>query len=64
MTTFLVDVGDDNFCRVLPEKLDRSKSGLGRVGVMAFPPLAFRRSHRSCANGDTECGCSTRATRG
>ena len=42
MNTFLVHVGDDNFCRVLPEELDRSKSGNGRVKVMAFPPLGIQ----------------------
>jgi len=42
MNTFLVHVGDDNFCRVLPQELDRSKSGNGRVKVMAFPPLGIQ----------------------
>ena len=42
MNTFLVYVGDDDFCRVLPEELDRSKSGNGRVKVMAFPPLGIQ----------------------
>src|SRR5512136_2058940 len=42
MNTFLVHVGDDNFCRVLPEELDRSKSDDGRVKVMAFPPLGIQ----------------------
>ncbi len=42
MNTFLVFVGDDNFCRVLPKALDRSKSDNGRVKVMAFPPLGIQ----------------------
>jgi len=42
MKTFLVRVGDDNFCRVLPTELDRSKSDHGRVKVMAFPPLGIQ----------------------
>src|SRR5512136_919055 len=42
MNTFLVHVGDDNFCRVLPEELDRSKSDNGRVKVMAFQPLGIQ----------------------
>ena len=42
MNTFLIHVGDDNFCRLLPEELDRSKSDNGRVKVMAFPPLGIQ----------------------
>jgi anaerobic magnesium-protoporphyrin IX monomethyl ester cyclase len=42
MNVFLVHVGDDNFCRVLPAELDRSKSDNGRVKVMAFPPLGIQ----------------------
>ena len=42
MNTFLVHVGDDNFCRVLPRELDRSTSDNGRVKVMAFPPLGIQ----------------------
>ena len=42
MNTFLVHVGDDNFCRLLPRELDRSKSDNGRVKVMAFPPLGIQ----------------------
>jgi anaerobic magnesium-protoporphyrin IX monomethyl ester cyclase len=42
MNTFLVHVGDDNFCRVLPGERDPSKSGNGRVQVMAFPPLGIQ----------------------
>src|SRR5664280_1799678 len=42
MNTFLVYVGDDNFCRLLPEELDRSKPDGERVKVMAFPPLGIQ----------------------
>jgi anaerobic magnesium-protoporphyrin IX monomethyl ester cyclase len=42
MNTFLIYVGDDNFCRLLPEELDRSKPDGGRVKVMAFPPLGIQ----------------------
>jgi radical SAM superfamily enzyme YgiQ (UPF0313 family) len=44
MKTFLVHVGDDNFCQVLPAALDRSpaSNGQGRVKVMAFPPLGIQ----------------------
>ncbi len=42
MKAFLVHVGDDNFCRVLPKELDRSQSDHGRVKVMAFPPLGIQ----------------------
>jgi radical SAM superfamily enzyme YgiQ (UPF0313 family) len=42
MNVFLVHVGDDNFCRVLPEELDRSKSTSGRIKIMAFPPLGIQ----------------------
>jgi radical SAM superfamily enzyme YgiQ (UPF0313 family) len=42
MNTFLVHVGDDNFSRVLPERLSSSRSGNGRVKVMAFPPLGIQ----------------------
>lgn len=41
MNTFLVYVGDDNFCRVLPEELDRSKSGNGR-GKRVLLQFKFR----------------------
>ena len=40
--TFLIHVGDDNFSRLLPGELDRSKSDAGRVKVMAFPPLGIQ----------------------
>jgi hypothetical protein len=42
MNVFLVYVGDDDYCRVLPAALDRSKSENGRVKVMAFPPLGIQ----------------------
>jgi len=42
MNTFLVFVGDDNFCRVLPSELNRSKSDNGRVKAVAFPPLGIQ----------------------
>lgn len=42
MNTFLVHVGDNDFCRVLPRKLDRSREANGRLKVMAFPPLGIQ----------------------
>ena len=42
MDTFLVHVGDENFCRVLPKGLNSSKFSDGRVKVMAFPPLGIQ----------------------
>ena len=42
MNTFLVHVGDDNFCRLLPEELNQCQSGHERVKVMAFPPLGIQ----------------------
>jgi radical SAM superfamily enzyme YgiQ (UPF0313 family) len=42
MNTFLVNVGDDNYSRPLPERLNRSKTGNGRVQIMAFPPLGIQ----------------------
>jgi anaerobic magnesium-protoporphyrin IX monomethyl ester cyclase len=42
MKIFLVHVRDSNFCRVLPEELDRSGSGPGNLKVMAFPPLGIQ----------------------
>ena len=42
MNVFLVYVGDDDFCRVLPAALNRLKSDNGRVKVMAFPPLGVQ----------------------
>jgi len=42
MNVFLVFVGDDDFSRVLPAALNRSKSADGRIKVMAFPPLGIQ----------------------
>jgi radical SAM superfamily enzyme YgiQ (UPF0313 family) len=42
MNVFLVDVRDENFCRLLPEQLNRAGSGDGRIKVMAFPPLGIQ----------------------
>lgn len=42
MNVFLVHVGDDDFCRVLPKELDRSKNNDGRIKVMGFPPLGIQ----------------------
>ena len=42
MNIFLIYVRDDNFCRLLPERLNRSPSDDGRVKVMAFPPLGIQ----------------------
>ncbi|MGO8928835.1 MAG: B12-binding domain-containing radical SAM protein [Limisphaerales bacterium] len=42
MNVFLVYVGDDDFCRVLPAALNRSNSDNDRVKVMAFPPLGIQ----------------------
>ncbi len=40
--TFLVNVADENCCRVLPETLARSQPGNGRVKVRGFPPLGIQ----------------------
>ncbi|RJR43655.1 MAG: cobalamin B12-binding domain-containing protein [Deltaproteobacteria bacterium] len=42
MKVFLVFVRDDNFCRLLPKELDRSRSDNGRIKVMGFPPLGIQ----------------------
>jgi len=42
MNVFLIHVGDDNFCRLLPEDLGGSESTNGRIKVMAFPPLGIQ----------------------
>jgi anaerobic magnesium-protoporphyrin IX monomethyl ester cyclase len=42
MNVFLVHVGDDNFSRLLPERLNRSQPDEHRVKVMAFPPLGIQ----------------------
>jgi len=41
MNVFLVDVRDDDFCRLLPEALGGSSPGSARVKVMGFPPLGI-----------------------
>src|SRR5512143_3319014 len=42
MNVLLVNVGDDDFSRVLPKELDRSPHDPTRVKVMAFPPLGIQ----------------------
>jgi radical SAM superfamily enzyme YgiQ (UPF0313 family) len=42
MNVFLVYVGDENFCQLLPEKLNRSWGDGKRIKVMAFPPLGIQ----------------------
>jgi anaerobic magnesium-protoporphyrin IX monomethyl ester cyclase len=42
MKVFLVYVRDENFCRLLPQELDRSESNNGRIKVMGFPPLGIQ----------------------
>ena len=42
MKVFLVYVRDENFCRILPKKLNRSPSDNDRIKVMAFPPLGIQ----------------------
>jgi anaerobic magnesium-protoporphyrin IX monomethyl ester cyclase len=42
MNVFLVYVRDQNFCQILPEKLNGSRSEDGRLKVMAFPPLGIQ----------------------
>jgi anaerobic magnesium-protoporphyrin IX monomethyl ester cyclase len=42
MKVFLVYVRDENFCRLLPKELDRSRSDNGRIKVMGFPPLGIQ----------------------
>jgi anaerobic magnesium-protoporphyrin IX monomethyl ester cyclase len=42
MKIFLVDVRDDNYFRLLPEGLRRSRADAGRIPVMAFPPLGIQ----------------------
>jgi radical SAM superfamily enzyme YgiQ (UPF0313 family) len=54
MYVFMVYVRDDNFFRLLPEKISRRMPDDGRIKVMAFPPLGIqtlapvvrRRGHR------------------
>jgi len=42
MKVFLVYVRDQNFCRLLPKELDKSRSDNGRIKVMGFPPLGIQ----------------------
>ncbi len=42
MYVFMVYVRDGNFCQLLPEELNRSRSDDGRIRVMAFPPLGIQ----------------------
>jgi anaerobic magnesium-protoporphyrin IX monomethyl ester cyclase len=42
MNVFMIYVRDQNFCRLLPEELDRLRSDHGRIKVMAFPPLGIQ----------------------
>ncbi len=41
MRIFLIYVRDEDFYRLLPPELGRSRSGNGRVQVMAFPPIGI-----------------------
>ncbi|MBI5119234.1 cobalamin B12-binding domain-containing protein, partial [Candidatus Poribacteria bacterium] len=42
MNVFLINVRDDNFCQLLPERLAGSMPDDGRVKIMAFPPLGIQ----------------------
>jgi len=42
MNIFMINVRDENFCQMLPESLDQSRSSDGRIKVMAFPPLGIQ----------------------
>ncbi|MBU4233706.1 MAG: radical SAM protein, partial [Proteobacteria bacterium] len=42
MYVFMAYVRDQNFCRLLPQKLHRSTSDPERLKVMAFPPLGIQ----------------------
>ena len=42
MHVFMVYVRDGNFCQLLPEELNRSRSDDGRIRMMAFPPLGIQ----------------------
>jgi hypothetical protein len=42
MNVFLVYMRDENFCRLLPQELDGSASGNGRIKVMGLPPLGIQ----------------------
>jgi radical SAM superfamily enzyme YgiQ (UPF0313 family) len=42
MNLFLAHIGDANYSRLLPDKLNRSTEGNERVKIMAFPPLGIQ----------------------
>ena len=42
MTVFLINVGDDDFSRLLPKAVDHSPQDPNRVKIMAFPPLGIQ----------------------
>lgn len=42
MNVFLVDVRDEDFCPLLPARLNRRGTDTGKVSVMAFPPLGIQ----------------------
>lgn len=42
MNVFLVYVRDENYYRLLPERLNKTRTGSGRIKMMAFPPLAIQ----------------------
>jgi radical SAM superfamily enzyme YgiQ (UPF0313 family) len=41
MHVFLVNVADQDYCRLLPERLNRHGGDPGRIKVMGFPPLGI-----------------------
>lgn len=42
MNVFMVYVRDENFCRLLPKELHKSRSDNGRIKIMGFPPLGIQ----------------------
>ena len=42
MNIFLVYVRDENYYRLLPERLNKTQASSGRVQMMAFPPLGIQ----------------------
>lgn len=42
MNVFLINIRDDNFCHLLPDKLADQMPGNGHVKIMAFPPLGIQ----------------------
>jgi anaerobic magnesium-protoporphyrin IX monomethyl ester cyclase len=42
MHVFMVYIRDENFCQILPEELNRSRSDQEQIKVMAFPPLGIQ----------------------